>query len=190
MLKCCTHYGSKFGKLSSGHRPKKISFNSNPKKRQCQRMFKLRHSCTIWHTSKVMLKSLQASLQQYLKCELPEVQLVLRKSRGTRDQTANIHLEHQKNKRVPEKHLLLFYWLRQSRWLWITTDCGKFFKRWEYQITLPVSWEICMWTKKQQLELDMEQQIVSKLGKEYVKAVCCHPAYLTYLQSTSCKMQD
>ena len=58
--------------------------------------------------------------------------------------------------------------------------------RWEYQITLPVSWENCVWIKKQQLELDMEQQTGSKLGKEYIKAVYWHPAYVTYMQSTSC----
>ena len=57
----------------------------------------------------------------------------------------------------------------------------KFFKRWEYQTTLPDSWEICMQVKKQQLQPDMEQQTGSKLGKEYVKAVYCHPAYLTYV---------
>ena len=60
--------------------------------------------------------------------------------------------------------------------------------RWEYQITLPVSWETCMQVKKQQLEPDMEQQTGSKLGKEYIKAVYCHHAYLTYMQSTSCEM--
>ena len=65
---------------------------------------------------------------------------------------------------------------------------GKFFKRWEYQTTLPASWEICLQVKKQQLEPDMEQWPGSKLGKEYVKAVYCHPAYLTYMQSTSCEM--
>ena len=54
--------------------------------------------------------------------------------------------------------------------------------------TLPASCEICMQVKKQQLELDMEQRIDSKLGKEYVKAVYCHLAYLTYLQSISCEM--
>ena len=64
----------------------------------------------------------------------------------------------------------------------------KFFKRWEYQTTLSASWEICMQVKKQQLERDMEQQTGSKSGKEYVKAVYCHSAYLTYMQSTSCKM--
>ena len=63
--------------------------------------------------------------------------------------------------------------------VWITTNCGKFLKRWEYQTTLPASWEICMQVKKQQLEMDMEQLTGSKLGKEYIKAVYCHPPYLT-----------
>ena len=62
---------------------------------------------------------------------------------------------------------------------------GKFFKRWVYQTTLPASLEICMQVKKQQLELDMERWTGSKLGKECVKDVYCHPAYLTYMQSTS-----
>ena len=63
----------------------------------------------------------------------------------------------------------------------IVTNYGKFFKRWEYQTILPASWEICMQDKKQQLELDMEEQTGSKSGKEYLKAVYCHPAYLTYI---------
>ena len=74
--------------------------------------------------------------------------------------------------------------------MWVTTNCGKFFKRWEYQTTLPASWEICMQVKKQQLELDMEQWAASKLGKEYDKAVYCHSAYLSSMQSTSFKMPD
>ena len=65
-------------------------------------------------------------------------------------------------------------------------NCGKFSKRWEYQTIWPVSWEICMQVQKQQLELDMKQQTGSKSGKEYIKAVYCHPAYLTSAQSTSC----
>ena len=72
--------------------------------------------------------------------------------------------------------------------VWITMNCGKFLKNWEYQTTLPVSWEICVWVKKQQLESYMGQLTGSKLEKEYDKAVYCHPAYLTYMQSTSCKM--
>ena len=65
----------------------------------------------------------------------------------------------------------------------------KILQRWEYQTTLPASWEICMQLQKQESELDMEKQIGSKLGKEYVMAVYCHPAYLTDMQSTSCEMQ-
>ena len=60
--------------------------------------------------------------------------------------------------------------------VWITAKCGKFFKRWAYQTTLPASWEICMQVKKQQLKPAIEQQTGSKLGKEYIKAVYCHPA--------------
>ena len=56
--------------------------------------------------------------------------------------------------------------------------------RWEYQTALPASWEMCMQVKKQQLELNVEQQTGSKLGKKYIKPVYCHPAYLTYMQST------
>ena len=63
--------------------------------------------------------------------------------------------------------------------VWITTSCGKFLKSWDYQTVLPASWEICMQVKKQQLELDMEQQTGSELQKEYVKAVYYHSAYLT-----------
>ena len=74
--------------------------------------------------------------------------------------------------------------------VWITTNCGKFFNRWEYQTTWPVSWEICMQVRKQQLELDMEQRTDSKLEKEYFKAVYCHLAYITYMQHTSCEMLD
>ena len=69
--------------------------------------------------------------------------------------------------------------------VWITTNCGKFFKRQEYQTTLCASGEICIQVKKQQLELDLEKWTDSKLGKEYVTAVYCHPAYLTSMQSTS-----
>ena len=74
--------------------------------------------------------------------------------------------------------------------VWITRNCGKFWKRREYQITWPVSWEICMQDRKHQLELDMEQQTGSKLGKEYIKTVYCHPAYFIYMPSTSWEMLD
>ena len=65
--------------------------------------------------------------------------------------------------------------------VWITANCGKFLKRWEYQTTFPASWETCMQVKKQQLEMDMEQWTGSKLGKEYKTTVHYHPVYLTYV---------
>ena len=71
--------------------------------------------------------------------------------------------------------------------VWIIRNCGKFFKRWEYQTTLPASQEISMQFKKQQLKPNMEQQTDFKLGKEYIKAVYCHPVYLTYAE---CIMQN
>ena len=69
----------------------KASFHSNPKERQCQRMLKLPYSSLISHATKIMLKILQARLQQYVNHELPDVQAGFRKGRGTRDQIANIH---------------------------------------------------------------------------------------------------
>ena len=69
--------------------------------------------------------------------------------------------------------------IQVALWLSGSQQTGKFFKRWEYQTIWCASWEICMQVKKQQLELDVEQQTGSKSDKEYVKAVYCHPAYLT-----------
>ena len=87
----------------------KVSFHSSPKERQCQRMFKYRKIALISHASKVMPKILQESFQQYVNCELPDVQAGFKKGRGTRDQFANIGLDHRKSKRVAEQHLFLFY---------------------------------------------------------------------------------
>ena len=125
-------------------------------------MLNLRATALISDTSKVMLKILQASLQQYVNHELPDVQARFRKGRGTRDQIANIRWLIEKARRVSEKRLLLFYWLCQSLWLCESQKTGKFFKRWEYQTALPASWETCMQVKKSQLEPDMEQQTGSK----------------------------
>ena len=123
-----------------------------------------------------------------MNCELPDVQAGFRKGGGTRDQIANICWIIKKAREFQKNIYLLLYWLRQSLWLCGSQQTGKFFKRWEYQITWPAFWEIWMQVKKQQLEPDMEQQTGSKSGKEYVKAVYCHLAYLTSMQSTSCEM--
>ena len=109
--------------------------------------------------------------------------LVYRKGRGTRGQIANNHWVMDKVREFQKN--IYFCFINYAKAFWL---CGsqlwKILKRWEYQTTWPASWEICMQVKKQQLEVDMEQQTGSKSGKEYIKAEYCHSAYLTYMQST------
>ena len=109
-----------------------------------------------------MLKILQARLQQYVNCELPDVQAVFRKDKGTRDQIANIHWIIEKAREFQKNIYFCFIDYAKPLTVWITINCGKFWKRWEYQTTWPASWETCMQVRKQQLELDMEQQTGSK----------------------------
>jgi len=122
-----------------------------------------------------------------MKRELPDVQADFRKARGTKDQIANIHWIIENAREFQKKSTSASLTMLQLLIVWITTNCGKFFKRGKYQTSLPTSWETCMQVKKQLLEPDTEQQTGSKLGKEYVKAVYCHPVYSTYMQSTSCE---
>ena len=144
--------------------------------------------CTIAlisHASKVILKNLQARLQQYVNDELPDVQAGFRKGRGTRDQIANIRWIIEKAKKFQKNIYFCFIDYAKLLTVWIPINCRKFWKRCEYQTTWTASWETCMQVRKQQLELDMEQQTGSKSEKEYIKAVYCHPVYLTSMQSTS-----
>ena len=120
--------------------------------------------CTIAlisHTSKVMLKILQARLQQYVNRELPDVQAGFRKGRGTRDQVGNICWIIEKAREF-QKNIYFFFIDYVKAFVWITINCGIFWKRWEYQTTWPASWETCMQVRKQQLGLDMEQHTGSK----------------------------
>ena len=103
-------------------------------------------------------------------CVLSDVQAGFRRGRGTRDQIANICWIIKKAREF-QKNIYFCFVDYAKDFVWITTNCGTFFKRWEYQTTLPASWEIDMQVKKQDLELDMEQQTGSKSGKEYFKAV-------------------
>ena len=100
--------------------------------------------------------------------ELPYVQGGFRKGRGTRDQIANIYWIIKKVRQF-ETNIYFCFIDYTKAFAWITINCGKFWKRWEYQTIRPASWEICMQVKQQQLELDMEQHTSSKSGKEYVK---------------------
>ena len=111
-----------------------------------------------------MLKILQARLQQYVNHELPGVQAELRKDRGTRDQIVNIRWIIEKAREFQKNIYFCFIDYAKAFDYVDHPNCGKFWKRWEYQTTWPASWEICMQVKRQQLELDMEQQTGSKSG--------------------------
>ena len=114
---CCIQYASKFGKLSCGHRTGKGQFSMESLEKGNAKECSNYHTIPfISHTSKVMLKILQARLQQYVNHELPDVQAGFRKGRGTRDQVAIILWIIEKAG-LPEKHRLLLYWLCQSLWL-------------------------------------------------------------------------
>ena len=116
----------------------------------------------ISHASKVMLKILQARLQQYVNHELPDVQACFRKGRGTRDQIVNICWIMEKAESSRKTSISAFLTMPKPSTVRITINCGKFWKRWEYQTTWPASWETYMQVRRQQLELDMEQQTGSK----------------------------
>ena len=106
-----------------------------------------------------MLKILQARLQQYMNCEIPDVQAEFRKGRGTRDQIANIRWIIEKAREFQKNIYFCFIDYTKA---FDCVDHNKlwFFKRWEYQTTLPASWEICMQVKKKQLEPDWKNELV------------------------------
>ena len=126
LLKCCTQCASKFGKLSSGHRTGKSHFSC-----QSQRKSMLKNAQTIaqlhsFHTLKVMLKILQAWLQQYVNQELPDVQARFRKGRGTRDQIANIHWIMEKTREFQKNIYFCFLTMPKPLTVWITIRSVQF----------------------------------------------------------------
>ena len=104
-----------------------------------------------------------------------------RKGKGARGEITNICWIMEKAREFQKNIPFCFIDSAEALIVWVTTNCGKFFKEWENQTTLPVSWETCYLHQKQQLEQDMEQRAGSKLGKEYVKALWYHPGYLAYM---------
>ena len=155
LWKCCTQYASKFGKTQQWPEDWKRSvFISIPKKGNAKECSNYHPVALISHASKVMLKILQARLQQYVNRELADVQAGFRKGRGTKLPTSTGSSKKQENSRKTSISALLT--MPKPLTVWIT-NCGKFWKRWKSQTTWPVSWETYMQVRKQQLELDMEQ---------------------------------
>ena len=196
LLKCCTQYVSNFGKLSSGHRTGKGQFSFQT---QCRTLLKnvqtTEQLCWFHMLVRLCSKILQARLQQYMLWEF-DVQGRSRTGRGTRGQISIIPWiikNKQGNSRKTHNSASLI--TLKLLTVWITTNCGKFLKRWKYRPPYlspekPIwsPWPETYLVKKQQLELDMEQHTGSKLGKEYDKAVYWHPVHFTHMQSTVCKM--
>ena len=116
----------------------------------------------ISHASKLMLKILQARLQQYMNHELPDVQLVLKKAEEPEIKLPASDGSSKKQESSRKTSISALLTMPKPLTVWIIINCGKFWKRWEYQITWPASCETDMQVRKQQLELDMEQQTGSK----------------------------
>ena len=167
LWKCCTQYASKFGKVSSGHRTGKGQFSfqsqrkSMPKNVQTTAQLHSSHMQAKWCSkfskldfNSTWTKNFQMCKLDLGKAEEPEIKLPA--SVGS--------LKKQESSRKTSTSALLT--MPKPVTVWITKNCGKFFKRWQYRTTLPASWEICTQVRKQQLEPDMVSWTGSKLGKE------------------------
>ena len=185
LLKYCTQYASKFGKLSNGHRTGKGSaFIPIPKKgnaKQCS------NYCTtelISHASKAMLKILQVRLQQCMNQELQMYKMNLEKAEKPEIKllTSDESQRKQENSRKTSTSASLT--MQKPLTVWITTNCRKFLKRWECQTTLPVSWVSYIWTKKQQLEPYIEQlfQIGKTVRQDCILSPCLFNFYADYIK--------
>ena len=125
LLKCCTQYASKFGKLRSGHRIEKGQFSFQSQKGNAKECSNYCTIALISYASKEMLKILQARLQQYMNCELPDIQAGFRKGRATRDQIANIHWIIEKAREF-QKNIYFCFIGYTKAFVWVTTNCVKF----------------------------------------------------------------
>ena len=151
LLKCYTQYTSKFGKLSSGQQNWKMSvFILFSKKNNAKECSNYRTIAVFSYASKVMLKILQARLQQYVNRKLPDVQAGFRKGRRTRNQIANIRWIIKKARVAEKTSISALLTMPKPLTVWITINCGKFWKGWGYQTTWPASWETCVQVRKQQ----------------------------------------
>ena len=167
LLKYRSQYASKFGKLSSGHRTGKGQFSFQFQRRAMPKNVKTIVQFCSFHIlvrlysksfklcfSSTWTKNFQMSKQDLEKAEEPEIKLPT--SDGSQKNQANC-----RNTSTSASLAML-----KSLTVWIRTNCRKFFKRWDYQTTLSITWETCMWVKKQQLKPDMEQLTGSNLRKE------------------------
>ena len=124
----------------------------------------------ISHASKVMLKTLQSGFSNMWTMNFQMFKLVLEKAEEPEIKLPTSAGSSKKQESSRKTSISALLTMSKPLTVWITINCGKFWKRWEYQTTWPASWEICMQVKKHHLELDMEQETGSKEEKEYIKA--------------------
>ena len=148
--------------------------------RQCSKSFKISFNNKKTEKFQMYMCKLGLEKQRNQKSNSQHL-LNYRKSKGIPEKNKKQKTKNKKQKTSIPASLAVLKVLT----VWITTNCGNFIKGWEYQTTLPASWKACVQVKTQHLELDMEQQTDSKLGKEYIKAIYCHLVYITFMQSTS-----
>ena len=180
-------YVSKSGKLSSDHRTGKGQFSFQSQRRAMPKNAQTTAQLHSSHTlAKGMLKILQAKLQQYVNCELPDVQAGFRKDRGIRDQTANICWIIEKPREFQKN---IYFCFIDNTKAFDYVDHNKLWKILKEKeisdyLTCLLRGETCM----QVATVRTGHGIMNwfKIGKEYIKAIYCHSAYLTYRQSTSC----
>ena len=166
----------------------KLAFIPIPKKDNAKECLKYCTIALISHASKVMFKILQVRLQLYMNWELPDIEDGFREGRGRRDQIANIWWIIEKAREFQKNIYFCFIdYAKAFDCIWITTNCGKFF-----QMGIPEHLTYLLRNlyagQETTVRTGLGRKVGSKLGKEYIKAVYCHPVYLTWMQGTSCNM--
>ena len=163
LWKCCTEYASKFGKLSSSHKTTKGQFALQSKRKE---MTKNAQTITQLHSSHVLVKKCskfsKPGFSNMWTMNFQMFKLVLEETEEPEIKLPTSAGSWKKQESSRKTSISALLTMPKPLNVWITTNCGKFFKRWEYQTTWPASWETCMQVRKQQLELDMEWQTGSK----------------------------
>ena len=163
LWKCCTQYASKFGKLSSGHRTGKGPFSFQYQRKAMPKNAK---TTTQLHSSHMLVKLCskfsKPGFNNLWTMNFQILKLVLEKAEGPEIKWPTSAGSSKKQESSTKTSISALLTRPKPLTVWITINCGKFWERWEYQTTWPASWEICMQVRKQQLELDMEQQTGSK----------------------------
>ena len=159
LLQCYTQYARWIWKTQQWPQDWKRSvFLPVLKKGNAKECSNYRTIALISHTSKVMIKILKVRLQQYVNRELPDVQAGFGKAEEPEIKLSTSAGSSRKQESSRKTSISAFLTMPKPLTVWITVNCGKFWKRWGYQTTWPASWNICMQVRNQQLELDMEQQ--------------------------------